>query len=319
MRIRDEREKGWWWAENEIIDRDDLTIYEKMAYIVLCRHADRESRCYPSTKTVAIKMKCSHRQAKEVLKNLREKQLIGTRHRISARGDKTSNEYTIYSAKVKGVVHQDHDLGKDLSDPSAPNAAGVVQNMHLNNTNIEQHSNITTTDGVDVVVSEYEKMEEEYNENTIQVSLKSKTVQQIIKRYTPKKPWEFYHAAWILNWMMRPDTYNYKPQRGYENVLCGMLKLGVIHPTDCPTPSEAKQQELAIAAKKKAAEIQRIKTEAEDKLFEAEFNILPDEFKQKWRQKAQGMGLKKKNVIEVAAYNLWKEDSLRSEKKKGVS
>ena len=54
MKIRDARKSDWFWAENGIVDREDLGIYEKMGYIALCRHANRANRCYPSIPTVGV-------------------------------------------------------------------------------------------------------------------------------------------------------------------------------------------------------------------------------------------------------------------------
>ena len=100
MKIRDARKNDWFWADNGIVDREDLGIYEKMGYIALCRHANRANRCYPSIPTVARKIGCSPRRASQALKILEDKKLIGIRRRLSQIGDPTSNEYTIYSAKA---------------------------------------------------------------------------------------------------------------------------------------------------------------------------------------------------------------------------
>ena len=38
--MRDIRNKGWFWVENSLIDRDDLNPYEKLLYMTLARYCD---------------------------------------------------------------------------------------------------------------------------------------------------------------------------------------------------------------------------------------------------------------------------------------
>lgn len=54
--LRDARKKDWFWLENDLIDNLNLNVYEKMTYIVLARHANSESVCFPSNQTIAKKL-----------------------------------------------------------------------------------------------------------------------------------------------------------------------------------------------------------------------------------------------------------------------
>ena len=36
--LRDGRTKNWFYLENDLLDREDLTIYEKTVYIVIARY-----------------------------------------------------------------------------------------------------------------------------------------------------------------------------------------------------------------------------------------------------------------------------------------
>lgn len=54
--LKDSRKKDWFWVENELIDDIELTIYEKMVYIVLIRYSDNESSCFPSRATISKKL-----------------------------------------------------------------------------------------------------------------------------------------------------------------------------------------------------------------------------------------------------------------------
>ncbi len=35
--IRDTRKKGWFWAENALIDREDIGAYEKLIYLMISK------------------------------------------------------------------------------------------------------------------------------------------------------------------------------------------------------------------------------------------------------------------------------------------
>jgi DNA-binding Lrp family transcriptional regulator len=73
----DKRRINFTMVQNEIIDEDNLTVYEKMVYIVLCRFASNKTdRCYPSYETIAKRAGCSRPKCIQVVKSLIEKGLI---------------------------------------------------------------------------------------------------------------------------------------------------------------------------------------------------------------------------------------------------
>ena len=54
--MRDKREKGWFWSENEIIDCDYLKPMERLLYLVLARHSDNKTdESFPSIETLCKK------------------------------------------------------------------------------------------------------------------------------------------------------------------------------------------------------------------------------------------------------------------------
>lgn len=59
--LKDVRKKEWFWLENDLVDREDLGIYEKMIYIVFVRYFDNESCCFLSYKMIVLKCGCSER------------------------------------------------------------------------------------------------------------------------------------------------------------------------------------------------------------------------------------------------------------------
>lgn len=75
--MRDIREKNWFWLENDLVDREDITAMEKLIYMLLARYADKEGKCFPSQeklcKVIGIK---DYRTIVKYLKQLEEKGLI---------------------------------------------------------------------------------------------------------------------------------------------------------------------------------------------------------------------------------------------------
>jgi hypothetical protein len=80
--------------ENAILDMD-LSIYEKMAYIVLCSHAKKDGPCFPSVNTIAREASCSRAKVFEALKRLEEIGAISRSSQIFEGRGQTSNLYEI--------------------------------------------------------------------------------------------------------------------------------------------------------------------------------------------------------------------------------
>ncbi|EQJ74552.1 helix-turn-helix domain protein [Clostridioides difficile P36] len=132
--MKDARKKEWFWLENDLVDREDLGIYEKMIYIVLARYSDNESCCFPSYKTIALKCGCSKRQAKSVVKILENKGLIKKENRIKSNSnEKESNIYFVLTAKLGGEYDAQQVVNM-MHNPSAPHAQQVVHEVHSKKT-----------------------------------------------------------------------------------------------------------------------------------------------------------------------------------------
>jgi len=140
--LRDGRVKNWFYLENDLLDRQDLNIYEKMIYIVIARYVDKEDKAFPSVPTIAKKGSMSERQVQMIINSLVKKGLIKKEQRINKYNkSKTSNLYTLLSVKKKqtnkdnkkGVVHVMHHPGEHYAPP-------LVKGMHPNNTNLKNTS-----------------------------------------------------------------------------------------------------------------------------------------------------------------------------------
>ncbi|MCJ7666531.1 MAG: helix-turn-helix domain-containing protein, partial [Actinobacteria bacterium] len=98
--LKDGRVRNWFYLENDLLDRQDLTIYEKMIYIVIARYVNKEDKAFPSVPTIAKKGSMSERQVQIIINSLVKKGLIKKEPRINKYNkSKTSNLYTLLSVK----------------------------------------------------------------------------------------------------------------------------------------------------------------------------------------------------------------------------
>ncbi len=75
--IRESRTKGWFWAENTLIDREDIGAYEKLIYMALSRFADSSGKCFPGLDLLMKKCSIGNKSTlRKYLTSLEEKGLI---------------------------------------------------------------------------------------------------------------------------------------------------------------------------------------------------------------------------------------------------
>ena len=186
--LKSKRKQEWFWLENEVVDNEYMTIYEKMIYITLVRFCDNQSSsCFPSFDKIAKKSGCSIRQVKNVIKNLEDKELIKKiQRKIPGTNEFDSNLYYVFSIKDSQVVN-------GMPNPSAPNAQQVVNDVpskktNSKNTNIYIDLSFLNMDIENVFLSEieYKKLIGRHNENYIKeliVSLENYIVNGKGKKY----------------------------------------------------------------------------------------------------------------------------------------
>ena len=98
--LRDGRVKNWFYLENDLLDREDLTIYEKTVYIVIARYVNDKNKAFPSYETIAKKGSMAKVQAMRVVKSLIEKGLLKKEDRRNKDNEgSTSNLYTLLNPK----------------------------------------------------------------------------------------------------------------------------------------------------------------------------------------------------------------------------
>jgi predicted transcriptional regulator len=135
--LRDGRVRSWFYLENDLLDRDDLNIYEKTVYIVIARYVNSENKAFPSYETIAKKGSMAKVQAMRVVKSLIRKGLLKKEARKNkANGGSTSNLYTLLNPKPNSKGKKEGV--SDRYPGSIPQISGVVSHRYPNNTNIKK-------------------------------------------------------------------------------------------------------------------------------------------------------------------------------------
>jgi len=103
IEIRDTRDGGWFWADNELIDKYGETIgaHGIAVYVTLARHANN-NKCWPSIGTIGKKIGASRPTVKKALDALQAVGLITVLRRRTDCGDSDTNLYTLERIKVGG-------------------------------------------------------------------------------------------------------------------------------------------------------------------------------------------------------------------------
>ena len=166
--LRDGRVKNWFYLENDLLDREDLTIYEKTVYIVIARYVNGENKAFPSYETIAKKGSMAKVQAKRVVKSLTKKGLLKKEVR-KTKDNKgyTSNLYTLLNPKPKDKSNiNKNEVVSDRYQGGVHQIPGVVSHRYPNNTNIKKTNlNNVNRVGSEVVV---ENSGGEIKENTVE-------------------------------------------------------------------------------------------------------------------------------------------------------
>ena len=153
--LRDGRVKNWFYLKNDLLDRKDLNIYEKMIYIIIARFVDKEDKAFPSVGSIAKKGSMSERQVQTIINSLVKKSLLKKESRINKDNkSKTSNLYTLLSVKSnKSKNDEGGRVVNDIHHPDEHDAPPLVNDIHTNNTNIKKKelNNVNTTSEKEVV------------------------------------------------------------------------------------------------------------------------------------------------------------------------
>ena len=95
--VTDNRKPGWFWMHNIVFDYygPRLRPSALAVYMCLTRHANERGESFPTKRTIAAEIGCGETAVNEAIKLLVNEKLIRFEHRVSDRGDMSSNTYTL--------------------------------------------------------------------------------------------------------------------------------------------------------------------------------------------------------------------------------
>ena len=207
--LRDGRVKNWFYLENDLLDRDDLTIYEKTVYIVIARYVNGENKAFPSYETIAKKGSMAKVQAMRVVKSLIQKGLLKKEVRKNKDNEgSTSNLYTLLNPKPKDKNNNDNEGVSDRYPGGKPQISGVVSPRYPNNTNIKNiNLNNVNRAGREVVENlgseiNGERLEDKEDINDIKRKIKEslkegekyglvESIKSVVNKYPESKRYKF--------------------------------------------------------------------------------------------------------------------------------
>ena len=183
--LRDGRVKNWFYLENDLLDRQDLNIYEKMIYIVIARYVDKEDKAFPSVPTIAKKGSMSERQVQTIISSLVKKGLIKREPRINKYNkSKTSNLYTLLSVK-RNKSDKDKKVGvvNDMHHSGEHGTPLLVNEVHPNNTNIKKTSlnNVNRASREEIVENSVGEIKKKTKENEEDINDIRKKIKESLK------------------------------------------------------------------------------------------------------------------------------------------
>jgi len=165
--MRDKREKGWFWVENELVDNEELKPMERLLYMVLARHSNNETgESFPSLETLCKKTGVKDKRTiVNHLKNLESLELIEIKKQMGI-----SNRYYLKNVKSELVTKNDTS-NKICNEPLTKNdtrpVTKIVPLTRLNNKTKKQY--LVEDENLKI---DYEKIRLFWNENTNLPSIK---------------------------------------------------------------------------------------------------------------------------------------------------
>jgi len=192
MKIRDKRDKGWFWLDNEYLNgyAKHLGATCTVVYLSLCRHSDNETQsCFPSMKLIAEENGISTKTVERATKKLEEWSIISIERSKREDGTQANNVYTLLAKrhwkqkptdiKSHGTDRQKVAKPTDKNDESRQTP--VLHNYtHINYTHINKAE--TSSAGINEVIKKFETINpacKKYYGNTTQ----RKACQNLIDEY----------------------------------------------------------------------------------------------------------------------------------------
>ncbi len=174
--MRDIRKKGWFWIENNLVDRKDLTFEEKAMYTILARFADENGKCFPSIEKLSELIGKDKRTVIRYTKKLEEKGLIEKKRRfnqtniyylknVDSDSDKKDNDIDVSSNSDKDVFSDSDkdvfsDSDKDVFSDSDKNVnlKKPIEKNPIKKTQLKKESKKEKIGKLEETIEDFEKM-----------------------------------------------------------------------------------------------------------------------------------------------------------------
>jgi hypothetical protein len=147
-------------VHNTVLADNDLTIYEKMTYTILCLYANRDTgECWPSFSTLETMVCCSRPMVARSLKKLEEYGYIKRQKLTDEKGTITSN---IYHLTGKRTTPSKSGLLPLVNDVNYPSKSGLLPLVNQVNSNNNQFNNNHLTNRQKIKPVKKDKYEDFY-------------------------------------------------------------------------------------------------------------------------------------------------------------
>jgi len=152
MKIRDNRDKNWFWLDNEYLNgyAKHLGASCTVVYLSLCRFAHNEKQtCFPSMETIAEQNGIHRATVIRALKKLEDWNIVAVERAKKEDGTQANNVYTLLSKNEwkekpsSNMQHSEAELQK-VKEPSSNKLQSRVAQSNNNYTNIN-YTNINNT------------------------------------------------------------------------------------------------------------------------------------------------------------------------------
>jgi predicted transcriptional regulator len=191
MEIRDNRDKEWFWLDNQYLNgyAKHLGMSCTVVYLSLCRFANNSTQqCFPSMETIAEQNGVHRSTVMRAIKKLEEWNIIRVDKSKKPDGTQANNVYTLLSKrewKTKPSSNMQHGKAElqKVKEPSSNKLQNRVAQSDNNYTNIN-YTNINNTSNAEASqVSEVIKLFESINitaKNWYKNTTQRKAVQSLI-------------------------------------------------------------------------------------------------------------------------------------------
>jgi biotin operon repressor len=142
----------------------DLSVYEKMVYVVLCSHAKKDGPCFPSVKKIASEASCSRAKVFEALKRLEEIGVISRNSQIFEGRGQTSNLYEILD--IEQANENKNPLPPSMPETGCPEDIQGESTAQTGLSTPQTGASTVETGGVQDVDSLYKVLELSHMNNT---------------------------------------------------------------------------------------------------------------------------------------------------------